>query len=1281
MSTSDFNRFRAIDFSHTIERLIEGFKGREWLFDQLDEWLHQENGEKFYLLTGEPGIGKSAIAAKLTQKWAHQNPEQAQLAAYHFCRAGDVETVKPGRVVRSLATQLVKTLPHYGKVLQDVIDPVYLRIQSTINIGILSNSQVIGIYVDNLKELDPKEEFRLLIQEPLSALSGLYAQSEYRPPTPKIILIDSLDEAASTTGQETMVTLLASLYQLRDTLPLGVRFLLTSRPDQATLNQFLPLQPNPIDEMEANNLRDIEIYIRSRVDEQLGNKQLESEISSNNTPVPGLKTLQQRLVEAELTSEKLIHEIKKLSHGNFLYTKLLLNSIVSGEQSIKNLANLPRTLNDLYHRILRFRCSFRGWLKHYQPILGTLSVALEPISKEQLSKLLGIDAKELHKELNTFQQFLDVSQNDDGQPLYTIFHQSFRDYLLDGRHNYDFWCDPKEEHQKIVDHYKHQKDDWSQCDAYGLKHVVSHLINLTQYEKELTDKHNRFSELAKLLTRFSYLETKTSSISPYATLEDLNRTLDLLPLDIDSETHLSSLLHALNAVSRSLEKWSQPILPAFLAQEIYNFSKVTQLDAIAEMAKQRLREIAEPYLSLHWKASNSSPALERTVGKHDGVVTAIVVTPDGNYVVSASAKGTLKLWNLKTGEEVQRFSGNAHDSQIRALTITSDGNKLITGGWDCKVKIWDFDTGQFLNRFIEHDDWVTDVTLTRDDRYVISASYDCKIKIWDLQTDNVSILHEHTSTVRGLTLMNLSNSLISVSDDGLLMIWDLDTNECIEEIDFDAPILKIRLTSDDNCFAIITASSFSRNIIDSWIGGLQDQGLSFELSRQIIEEAYICGPYEIYSLKFYSSKLVDHRFDEAEEIELISNTSGISNIVIEESSCRIIASFFNGCIKIYNWEFGEVEKELFGHEKRVNTIKITPDSNFLLSAGDDTFLKLWNLQNLDISSPDSGHSSWLRHVAITLNNKFGVTLDGAGQFKIWRLEDGVEMKKSSYDFPKLFYEFQKDRNNLENIGSTDNNGLFNFPSVSNVSMSLNSEFIGISLLLSELEYEFTHHLIAVINVSNGMYSSFISPIEPFLMDVSCDGSKVVLADMDSKIYTFENFNDPSIPALEKTFATDDKIGYLKISCDGKYLIASSDHGILKILDLDDRNTIFVHDEHNDDFLHKANFVPNHHQIISETSDGLIKIWDFDSGDEYLFVSHNCDRLLAMMLTNKDSEKVVAVGADYSLNIWDRESCTQLAKATTDGLSYTVAATADGKSFLTGDRMGNIYFYRYVDALS
>jgi replication-associated recombination protein RarA len=96
MSGTVATQVKAIAFDRDIERLTKGFTGREWVFEEIDRWLQQGN-ERFFILTGEPGVGKSAIAAQLTQT-------RKDIAAYHFCQTTNVNTLKPRQIMRSLPT-------------------------------------------------------------------------------------------------------------------------------------------------------------------------------------------------------------------------------------------------------------------------------------------------------------------------------------------------------------------------------------------------------------------------------------------------------------------------------------------------------------------------------------------------------------------------------------------------------------------------------------------------------------------------------------------------------------------------------------------------------------------------------------------------------------------------------------------------------------------------------------------------------------------------------------------------------------------------------------------------------------------------------------------------------------------------------------------------------------------------------------------------------------------------------------------------------------------------
>ena len=59
--------------------------------------------------------------------------------------------------------------------------------------------------------------------------------------------------------------------------------------------------------------------------------------------------------------------------------------------------------------------------------------------------------------------------------------------------------------------------------------------------------------------------------------------------------------------------------------------------------------------------------------------------PDGRYGVSGGRDGTVKLWDIETGELVQGLEG--HDSTVNDVAVTPDGRHAISASYDRTIRI------------------------------------------------------------------------------------------------------------------------------------------------------------------------------------------------------------------------------------------------------------------------------------------------------------------------------------------------------------------------------------------------------------------------------------------------------------------------------------------------------------------------------------------------------------------------------------------------------------------
>jgi hypothetical protein len=146
---------RVLDFDFYIHERAQGFSGRNWVFERIDEWLAHNGGSRFLLFTGEPGSGKTAIAARLAQFSAGSTsppPNCPKLAAgclnaLHFCVARAGNWVDPISFARSISLQLAQSNPLFALALKNAGDRS-VNIQVTQRVE--SGGNVRGVVIENL---------------------------------------------------------------------------------------------------------------------------------------------------------------------------------------------------------------------------------------------------------------------------------------------------------------------------------------------------------------------------------------------------------------------------------------------------------------------------------------------------------------------------------------------------------------------------------------------------------------------------------------------------------------------------------------------------------------------------------------------------------------------------------------------------------------------------------------------------------------------------------------------------------------------------------------------------------------------------------------------------------------------------------------------------------------------------------------------------------------------------------------------------------------------------
>lgn len=178
-----------------------------------------------------------------------------------------------------------------------------------------------------------------------------------------------------------------------------------------------------------------------------------------------------------------------------------------------------------------------------------------------------------------------------------------------------------------------------------------------------------------------------------------------------------------------------------------------------------------PFNQLFWLTSLHSKILQRNTLFGSDEVRAVVISPDGQTLVSKDKDG-IKIWNLKTGSFRAAISSPNPYSHHPA--ISPDGKTLAIDSEE-GIRLLNITTKE-VKIVLPDSKGVTSVAMNPDGQTLVGGSVDKTIKIWSLKTGELKTTLANGGSVLATAISSDGQTLVSGSG-STLQIWDLKTGK------------------------------------------------------------------------------------------------------------------------------------------------------------------------------------------------------------------------------------------------------------------------------------------------------------------------------------------------------------------------------------------------------------------------------------------------------------------------------------------------------------------------
>lgn len=201
------------------------------------------------------------------------------------------------------------------------------------------------------------------------------------------------------------------------------------------------------------------------------------------------------------------------------------------------------------------------------------------------------------------------------------------------------------------------------------------------------------------------------------------------------------------------------------------------------------------------------PIQEQTIGtghlSHWNWIYSVALSPNGEWLASASADGSATIWEAATGQ--RRLSLLGHQDHVTCVAYHPKGLQILTGSLDRTIKLWNATNGECVRSMIM-DGWVHTVVF-HPSMPLIAAMTPTQLHVFHTETGEsvwkLTFEKETLDRISGGCAFSPDGNTLAFRQGTHVQIVDASSFELIKELDCGKKIVStLRYTHDGTKLAV-----------------------------------------------------------------------------------------------------------------------------------------------------------------------------------------------------------------------------------------------------------------------------------------------------------------------------------------------------------------------------------------------------------------------------------------------------------------------------------------------